>query len=843
MILNSPYISGSSTITGNLNVLGTITGSTNSAISASYANNATSASYALNATSASFALVATSASYSNNSTSASYSNNSTSASYALASTSASYALVTTSASYAANADLLDGRDSLTFANTGSNSFVGTQNINGSVAITGSLTTTGAITAQTLNVQQVTSSIVYSSGSNIFGNSISNTQSMTGSVGISGSLAVTGASTITGALTLNSTITNGTYTYTLPSATGTLALTSDLSGYLPLTGGTLTGALSGTSATFSGQIKTTFAGQSISINAASTDSVRIQLQNTSGNAGVVVENSVGGDQFTGTTAYSMVIGTFTAKDLFLGTNSAQRFKLDGTSGAATFINGAAKLFEIASNTATGGYTRFTYNTSTSIGYIGSSSQLSGSGIVSDLELRADNNLFLTTTGGSLKLASTGAATFSESVSFVSSSSIPTVGFANNADGLLLMAGASNGVRINNAANSLELFKITNAGVATFSSSVTTLSVFRITQASVNRGGLYTYNQWLGSGVDYSVGIGSEAGFFIGTGGTTTKRLTIASTGEATFSSSVTATSATFSGDVGITGTTAAILTLNGSAGSTAGMMINPSSSSRAGIVFYQQATVDKWQMGMSVGASPTFDLYTQGASANAISFAYATGAATFSSDVNSSSGFQGRYARVFEASAQRGGLYPYNLIVGSGTDYSLGIFSEEEIYMASGGTVTKRLVINAAGAVSIAGALSKGSGSFRIEHPLPSLSKTHQLVHSFIEGPQADLIYRGRLILVNGKAQANIDEVSTMTEGTFEVLCREVQCFTTNESGWDLIKGKVIGNIIYIESQNESSTDEISWMVIGERKDKHMMETEWTDEDGKVIVESLKPIEP
>jgi hypothetical protein len=112
-------------------------------------------------------------------------------------TSASYALIATSASYAANSDLLDGRDSLTFANTGSNAFVGTQNINGAVAITGSLTTTGAITAQTLNVQQVTSSIVYSSGSNIFGNSVSNTQSMTGSVGISGSLAVVGAATFTG----------------------------------------------------------------------------------------------------------------------------------------------------------------------------------------------------------------------------------------------------------------------------------------------------------------------------------------------------------------------------------------------------------------------------------------------------------------------------------------------------------------------------------------------------------------------------------------------------------------------------------------------------------------------
>jgi hypothetical protein len=54
----------------------------------------------------------------------------------------------------------------------------------------------------------------------------------------------------------STIGNGTYTYTLPSATGTLALTTDLGAYLPLAGGTLTGALSGTSATFSGVLKNT-----------------------------------------------------------------------------------------------------------------------------------------------------------------------------------------------------------------------------------------------------------------------------------------------------------------------------------------------------------------------------------------------------------------------------------------------------------------------------------------------------------------------------------------------------------------------------------------------------------
>jgi hypothetical protein len=153
----------------------------------------------------------------------------------------------------------------------------------------------------------------------------------------------------------------------------------------------------------------------------------------------------------------------------------------------------------------------------------------------------------------------------------------------------------------------------------------------------------------------------------------------------------------------------------------------------------------------------------------------------------------------------------------------------------------RLSCNGADSFYVQGALSKNSGSFRIDHPLESMTETHQLVHSFVEAPQADLYYRGKLTLVNGKGQANIDEVATMTEGTFEVLCREVQCFTTNESGWDLVKGKVIGNIIYIESQNTNSTDEISWLVIGERKDKHMMDTDWTDEDGKVIVEPLKEI--
>jgi hypothetical protein len=49
-------------------------------------------------------------------------------------------------------------------------------------------------------------------------------------------------------------TSSNYGYTFPSASGTIALTSDLSSYLPLTGGTLTGALSGTSITGTSLVK-------------------------------------------------------------------------------------------------------------------------------------------------------------------------------------------------------------------------------------------------------------------------------------------------------------------------------------------------------------------------------------------------------------------------------------------------------------------------------------------------------------------------------------------------------------------------------------------------------------
>ena len=144
---------------------------------------------------------------------------------------------------------------------------------------------------------------------------------------------------------------------------------------------------------------------------------------------------------------------------------------------------------------------------------------------------------------------------------------------------------------------------------------------------------------------------------------------------------------------------------------------------------------------------------------------------------------------------------------------------------------------------ISGSLSKGSGSFRIPHPLPALNDTKDLVHSFVEGPQADNLYRGKVVLSSGSATVDIDSAAGMTDGTFVLLNRDVQCFTTNETGWTAIKGSVTGNQLSIIAQDSSCTDTISWMVIGERQDQHMYDTQWTDSDGRVIVEPDKLIPP
>jgi len=79
-----------------------------------------------------------------------------------------------------------------YATTGSNSFKNNQQITGSLGVSGDVTVLGSINARQFNIGIISSSIMYTSGSNKFGDTSDDTHQFTGSVQVTGSFYVNGS---------------------------------------------------------------------------------------------------------------------------------------------------------------------------------------------------------------------------------------------------------------------------------------------------------------------------------------------------------------------------------------------------------------------------------------------------------------------------------------------------------------------------------------------------------------------------------------------------------------------------------------------------------------------------
>ena len=84
------------------------------------------------------------------------------------------------------------------------SFTGSLDVSGNITASNALFT-GTITAQRLVVQTISSSVIYSSGSNRFGDDTSDQQTFTGSVNISGSLDLSGSAAMNAGLIVSQSI--------------------------------------------------------------------------------------------------------------------------------------------------------------------------------------------------------------------------------------------------------------------------------------------------------------------------------------------------------------------------------------------------------------------------------------------------------------------------------------------------------------------------------------------------------------------------------------------------------------------------------------------------------------
>jgi len=131
-----------------------------------------------------------------------------------------------------------------------------------------------------------------------------------------------------------------------------------------------------------------------------------------------------------------------------------------------------------------------------------------------------------------------------------------------------------------------------------------------------------------------------------------------------------------------------------------------------------------------------------------------------------------------------------------------------------------------GNVDITGTLTKGMGTFKIDHPLDPENK--YLYHSFVESPDMMNIYNGIVTLSkDGSAVVTLPD-------WFEALNREFRYQLTCIGGFApvYVAKKVDGNRFKIAGGKPGM--EVSWQLTGVRKDSYA-------EAHRVQVEEMKPV--
>jgi hypothetical protein len=178
------------------------------------------------------------------------------------------------------------------------------------------------------------------------------------------------------------------------------------------------------------------------------------------------------------------------------------------------------------------------------------------------------------------------------------------------------------------------------------------------------------------------------------------------------------------------------------------------------------------------------------------------------------GYSGSFSGVYGLSGSGEG------VVGSSSS-GTGVYG----YSTSSWAVYSDGDADVSGNLSVTGNVSKGGGSFKIDHPLDPANKF--LYHSFVESPDMKNVYDG-VVTLDAAGEATV----TLPDW-FETLNRDFRYQLTAIGSFSpvYVKSKVHANAFSIAGGN--SGQEISWLLTGIRKDA------WADAH-RIPVEEEKP---
>ncbi|MFN2394966.1 MAG: hypothetical protein ABR597_04695, partial [Bacteroidales bacterium] len=206
-------------------------------------------------------------------------------------------------------------------------------------------------------------------------------------------------------------------------------------------------------------------------------------------------------------------------------------------------------------------------------------------------------------------------------------------------------------------------------------------------------------------------------------------------------------------------------------------------------------------------------------------------------------FEGGYMGVRGIVTSLGSGYFYGIsgstTSGTGTNFgvyggaSSGTYNYGVYGNASGGTTNYAGYFS--GNAAVTGILSKGGGSFKIDHPLDPANK--YLYHSFVESPDMMNLYNGNII-TDGSGFASV----TLPEW-FEALNMDFryQLTVIGDFAQAIIAREIQGN--RFEIRTDKPNIKVSWQVTGIRKDAFAEKNRIPVEENKIGDKAGKYIHP
>ncbi|KAB2733638.1 hypothetical protein [Brucella intermedia] len=188
---------------------------------------------------------------------------------------------------------------------------------------------------------------------------------------------------------------------------------------------------------------------------------------------------------------------------------------------------------------------------------------------------------------------------------------------------------------------------------------------------------------------------------------------------------------------------------------------------------------------------------------------------------------------------------YMTTPGQGYAYTISANMSDTVYgtwrvQAGFGGASLIEVAGSSGNVTVAGAFSAASKSFKTDHPLDPYNK--DIVYVSTESPSHGIEYWGAVRLVGGRAIIDVDSHYGMTPGTFQAMTKDsVLFFQNQDSGKPVYRRWLEDGTFEVICDDVTCTDLIGWQVKGIRQDAVVFTLPHTDtETGHLIPEQDKP---